>query len=813
MLESTAVAGTTRWLVGSVNGEIDGFKVKRWRKLKQQFAAFRSRPISKRDLNTSSQLEFVVPSGVKRLAVVGVRLDGPEDVADLLGFVVEPAIRLGVELVIAADRLLEDLDDNDFFEPDFGYAYSLERLRWALERPRVVFGRSEEIPLPDNLRPDQTHLAAIGASSGITQIIAPAGSGKTTVLVERVKELDRRGVAAERIACLTFNKHAQEEMHRRLDKFGYGAVGTYTFHGLCTSVLGTAHELPMKVVTKKDGTTKHKMNIGVMSLGQWNRLIWLAKVETEQISLEVKSEDAVRKLSDIKLGLLMSHEEYAKHVEENGNKPFDRLMADLYRRYEALQIELGQREKRVPGTPHRRMDFDDQILWAIQHLRSNKHLRETFQRKFTHVLVDEYQDIEPAQELVVRMLAAPDDQLFCVGDEDQTLYAFRRASVERILYLDSYYPGLQRCALGFNYRCPPDVVKASAKLIRKNQRRFQKKKINADPERTDRNTIETFAASREQHYGAKAIASTLKTKKRGDIAVLARTRNALRPVALACARKDIPIDGPKELFEPSYALQALRCHLQLVLFPENATAELVGWVCRTPGRGIPFNSGGEGPIAEKLKAKRDFEAAFAGMKPPTWNWDRDERGRRVLWAPGELFTELAAKRSAAEAVALLRDHGGFDAWFGQDEGLYGVDEFALDDLESATRAAEDIDARFAERAELRESSSPLKLFHAWAAEQEEALAGRKDETNGIELRTIHGAKGCEWPQVIVVRCEDGHLPHRRSLEVSPEDMARGEGMEAERRLAYVAFTRAKQRLQLYYDPEVPRRFLKEAGIR
>ena len=444
--------------------------------------------------------------------------------------------------------------------------------------------------------------------------------------------------------------------------------------------------------------------------------------------------------------------------------------------------------------------------------RRDEELRETFQSKFTHFLVDEYQDIEPAQELVVRMLAAPHDQLFCVGDEDQTLYAFRRASVERMLCFDSHYPGLQRFALGFNYRCPPDVVEASARLIKRNRLRFPKT-IKSDPERSDDNTIEAFAVTREQHYGAKAVAATLATKKRDEVVVLARTRNALRPVALACVRDNIPIDGPKELFEPSYVLRALRCHLQLALFPEQATAELVGWVCRTPGRGIPFNSGKEGPIAQKLRKTKDFETAFKGMGPPTWNREKDDDGRRMLWAPAKLFTELAAKRSAVEAVALLRKRGGLDAWFSQDEGLYGLDEFALDDLESAARAAEDIDARRADGAELKEGSSSLMRFHTWAAQQEKALAGRKDEENGIELRTIHGAKGCEWPHVIVVRCDDGHLPHRRSLEVSPEDEARGEGIEAERRLAYVAFTRAEERLQLYYDAECPSCFLKQAKLR
>ena len=119
-------------------------------------------------------------------------------------------------------------------------------------------------------------------------------------------------------------------------------------------------------------------------------------------------------------------------------------------------------------------DFDDLILIAVRALREDADLRRRWQSRFEQVLVDEYQDIEPAQELLVRILAAPDDGLFCVGDEDQTLYGWRRASVRRIIELELAYPGLQRVSLAHNYRCPPDVVEASRRLIEHNEIRFPK---------------------------------------------------------------------------------------------------------------------------------------------------------------------------------------------------------------------------------------------------------------------------------------------------------------------------------------------------
>ena len=128
-------------------------------------------------------------------------------------------------------------------------------------------------------------------------------------------------------------------------------------------------------------------------------------------------------------------------------------------------------------------DFDDMIVLAVRLLRSDRRARERWQSAFEHVLVDEYQDIEPAQELLVRILAAPHDDLFVVGDEDQTLYGWRRASVHRMIDLDAAYPALRRVALEHNYRCTPEVVAAGAALIANNRLRFAKP-ITPAPGRT-----------------------------------------------------------------------------------------------------------------------------------------------------------------------------------------------------------------------------------------------------------------------------------------------------------------------------------------
>jgi hypothetical protein len=237
----------------------------------------------------------------------------------------------------------------------------------------------------------------------------------------------------------------------------------------------------------------------------------------------------------------------------------------------------------------------------------------------------------------------------------------------------------------------------------------------------------------------------------------------------------------------------LQQHLQLAVASRRADAELVRAVCQTPGRSL--NQGGEAAVVARLRAGASFDEAFVDVPAPR----RRQRsgGGGALLAPGELFCELAICEDAKDAVELLRGTGGLDDWFEQSDGLGGLDEFECEVLEQAEREARGL---------------TLDAYLTQLSRQADQLTAIRDPENGIELATIHGAKGRQWPHVIVVSCDDRTLPHIRSLDVSAEDLARGEGIEAERRLAYVAFTRAQEHLELYHDKQRPSRFLEEAGL-
>ena len=265
------------------------------------------------------------------------------------------------------------------------------------------------------------------------------------------------------------------------------------------------------------------------------------------------------------------------------------------------------------------------------------------------------------------------------------------------------------------------------------------------------------------------VAKLLKTRTRGEIAVLARSTNALRSIALACADLGVSIDGHDKLFGAVGARAALQDHLRLALHPTRATPRLVRSVCRTPGRHL--NRGAENGLAERLQAGWSFEDAFAGVEAPR----RGKRDRVSLLAPGELFADLALIEDATEAVACLRMSGGLDQWFEEDDNLGGLDQFECEVLEQAQQDAAGL--------------TPQQYLDDLDRQAAQLKASR-DRERGVELATIHGAKGRQWPHVVLVACDEGTLPHARSQQVGYEAIQLGEGLEAERRLGYVAFTRA-----------------------
>ncbi|HET7686589.1 MAG TPA: ATP-dependent helicase, partial [Candidatus Limnocylindria bacterium] len=525
-------------------------------------------------------------------------------------------------------------------------------------------------PILAALDPEQRAAALL--PNGPALIIAPAGSGKTNTLVARLGVLVSRGVEPERIGVVTFNREAAGELSARIGVRlgslpGVERIEVRTLHAMARQVLLDTGRLPDLVADRGPLLRQARREAGGSSTPDVQRL------DTELSAWKVE-----------------------------GREPSEEARPVL----DALQSLLTARGA---------LDFDDLVTGAARALERDPALRTRWQARFSHLCVDEFQDVDAAQLRLVRLLAAPENNLFVVGDDDQTIYAWRLADVRRILGFAGWYPGTRQVILATNYRCPPGIVAAGRRLIEHNAERFAKP-IRAGREGSGDEIAALATVGSDWPRRLVALAAG-EVAAGGRACFLARTRSELVPVLVALAlgghAHHSPVPAPIEA-EPVREL-------------------LTGLESSRGAREHPFTA------LRRLRHER--------------GWDR-----------ADLADELGEEAHAA-----------LDALIGWAVGFDDADAF----LAAATA--------------MRERVRELRRPHA-----------------PIELLTAHGAKGREWPLVILVGFEAERFPNRRALRDALDPQR---AMEEERRLAYVAVTRATRRLVLAFDPARPSPFLAEMGYR
>ena len=531
-------------------------------------------------------------------------------------------------------------------------------------------------PLLDALDPEQR--AAATLPGGPAQVIAPAGSGKTTTLIARIGVLLTRGVPAERIAVVTFNREAAGELSSRIaSRLGPllpGATGVEvrTLHALARQVLLDAGD-PVHLVADR---------------------LPLLRAARRRV-LAGRTPDGVAVPDAAALDTMLS----AWKIE---GRAAPAEAAEALAVFGSLLAARGA------------LDFDDLVVRAVALLERDAVLRGRWQGRFSHLAVDEFQDVDAAQLRLVRILAEPEQNLFVVGDDDQTIYAWRLADVRRILGFADLYPNARRVQLATNYRCPPPVVAASRRLIAVNAERFDKR-IDPTPGRAAEAASIVMMPAVDHEWPDRLAAMAAEDAARvGRCCILARTRAELTPVALALLRA-----GHRHATTLATPLES------------EAVRALLEAATRVPAADPPF------PTLLRLRAIR--------------GWRRGDGDDAI----GD------------------DDHAALDALLGWAAAFARLDQFLAAG-----------DRMLARLTELR------------------------DPAAAIELVTVHGAKGREWPSVVVIGFEEDRFPNRRAL-LGAADPDRA--LEEERRLAYVALTRATQRLVLAFDPARPSRFLEEMG--
>lgn len=523
---------------------------------------------------------------------------------------------------------------------------------------------------------DQQQRAAATLGPGPAQVIAPAGSGKTATLVARIGVLMASGVPAERILVVTFNRDAAAELGARIETRlgvvpGPGGPEVRTLHALARQVVLDAG-ITARLVADRLPLIRHARRQVVASLGP------------EVVVPSAEELDAA-----VSLAIL----------EDRRHPPPIQAVVEGYRALLAIRGLI---------------DFDGLLAVALARLRTDDAVRTRWQARYDHVLVDEFQDVDAAQMDLVGLLAEPQRNLFVVGDDDQTIYAWRLADVRRILEFPVRYPDTRRVILETNYRCPARVVLAANRLIATNVERVPKR-LRAAPTRngsTSGSVLWTWPLRGSTPEDALAATLPALAADHGRVAVLARTRAELAPVSLALLRAGIP--------HATSIPTPLQAEVVSTLLDDLRTAE-----------------SGAGPLATLLQA-------------------RAARGWR--------------RRDQADAVG-EEDHAALDAAIGWAVGHRRPDSYLAAFAEARSR----LEA-------LRRPDAP------------------------IELATVHGAKGREWPAVVVLGLEVDRFPNRRALMDAADPIR---ALEEERRLAYVAVTRCREVLILAFDPERPSPFVAE----
>jgi DNA helicase-2/ATP-dependent DNA helicase PcrA len=606
---------------------------------------------------------------------------------------------------------------------------------------------------------------AVEHSGGPLLVVAGAGSGKTRVLTHRIAYLLATGAARPgEILAITFTNKAAAEMRERVGQLigrSVRAMWVTTFHSSCARML--------RVDAERLGYSR-----GFTIYDQSDSLRMLKRVLAE-LGVDPKRYPprAVQaKISGAK-NQLIDADAYA----EMQGSVFEEVVAEAFPLYEKRMLEANA------------MDFDDLLVRTVNALELFEDVRERWRRTFRHVLVDEYQDTNHAQYRMLQLLAAEHGNLMVVGDEDQSIYGFRHADIRNILDFEHDFPEAAVVKLEQNYRSTQTILSAANAVVGHNRERRPKRLWTED----EGGEPVQLSELSDEHEEARWVAGEIERLgeehgvARSDVAVFYRTNAMSRVLEDTLVRFEVPyqVVGGTKFYDRAEIKDAI-AYLNLLANP----SDLVSFarVVNSPRRGIGNTSQGR-------------LASYANTTGLTI-WEVMERVEDV---PGLGAAAIKAVTRFYETMDLLR--GRVDAGSPVAEVLQAVlsetgylEALAAERTVEAEGRAENLEALVEGAAEFdlnreREGESevpPLEEF----LQQISLLSDQdsiQDDQELVTLMTLHNAKGLEYDTVFVVGCEDGAFPHMRALEEG--------GEEEERRLAYVAITRARQRLYMTWARE------------
>lgn len=588
---------------------------------------------------------------------------------------------------------------------------------------------------------NEAQTKAICHKNGPAMVLAGPGSGKTLVITRRVEYLIKKyGVRPEQILVITFTKAAAKEMRERFAKITKDdrfPVTFGTFHGIYYGILKWAYRMnASNIFSEEEKMMLLREVIAGMEL----------EIEDEKEFLQgIASE--IGQIKNNRLSL----EEY-----ESSNCS-DQMFRQIYEEYERRRKLL------------KKIDFDDMLVLCYELFQKRPDILQMWQKKFQYILIDEFQDINQVQYDVIRMLALPENNLFIVGDDDQSIYRFRGARPEIMLGFSKDYPNAKSIILDVNYRSTKAVVSAARRVIERNKNRYQKEIITVNEQGDNVHIQEVRHPVEESHYVREQIAKAVAAgTEPSQIAVLYRTNTEPRALVETFMEYHIPFQMKEHLpnLYEHFIGRDFQSYMRMALGGRDRGDFLM--IMNRPNRYIGRDSVDRGEIS--------FENLRKYYMEKDWMVDRIDQL--------EVDLKVIRRMTPYAAIQYIRKSVGYDLFLNE----YAIKrKMKLEDLQELIR-------------EMEERAKEFKTIEEWfdhiekyTGELRMQAVTRTENRNAVSLMTFHAAKGLEYDTVFIIGANEDVTPYKKAE--LPEEM------EEERRMFYVAMTRAKKHLTISYVRE------------
>lgn len=581
---------------------------------------------------------------------------------------------------------------------------------------------------------------AILKTDGPILVIAGAGSGKTRVLTTKIAYLVESGVPTDSILAITFTNKAAHEMKDRVINM-LGSIG-YEIR------ISTFHSFGVYLMQNHYSELGYRSSFTILDSDD---VLSIIKRIMKDLNIDTKEYNpkAVRNAISSAKNELIDASSYERFANDN----FSQKVFEVYKRYESKLVVNNS------------LDFDDLLLLPIKLFRTKPEILKYYQEKYQYILVDEYQDTNEAQYILIKMLSAKNRNICVVGDESQSIYSFRGSNYRNILNFEKDYKDCTTILLEQNYRSTSTILDSANDVIKNNKNRKDKKlwTLNGVGEKID--YYKAFDEKDEANYVLKNIEGLIDNGvKRSEIAVLYRTNAQSRVMEEALLKSNIPYKVVGSFyFYNRKEIKDLICYLKLIYNKYDDVS--LSRIINVPKRGI-----GEKTIENLQKKALDYNICM---------YDAIDSGKELMFK--DIIEEIISFKdnySLTELVDLVLDKSGIRKELESENSIES--EIRLENLEefkSITKAFEEKNGVIS----LEDFLTEISLVSD--------VSEHKDDNDVVTLMTVHSAKGLEFENVFLIGMEEGIFPHSNSFDSS-------EAVEEERRLCYVAITRAKEKLYL-----------------